>query len=112
MFSKQLSFDFSTPKAHTWKQPVHRHRCEHPHCRYMRESRSRWYKGYLASDRWNQIRKVVIELARDTCEVCRLERATQVHHKNYNQVGYEEIEDLIAICARCHNKIHHANSCA
>ena len=33
-------------------------------------------------------------------------KTLSVHHKNYNNCGNEQREDIIVLCWDCHNKIH------
>lgn len=68
----------------------------------------RWtnYREYLRSDKWRRKREKVMERARGRCEVCRINRATQVHHKTYERVYREPMSDLVAICESCHLDEH------
>ena len=64
------------------------------------------YSGYLASPEWKHIRQKVMSRAKGMCEGCGETQATQVHHKTYDRIGQEMLFDLVAICERCHNRIH------
>ena len=64
------------------------------------------YDLYLRSDTWKQKRKLVFERDKNTCKVCNVETATEVHHLTYKNIYNEELEDLIAICYDCHKKQH------
>jgi hypothetical protein len=46
------------------------------------------YARYLASDEW------------------RNSRATQVHHRTYQNIFNEFLFELVAVCAQCHHGIH------
>lgn len=47
-----------------------------------------------------------MELANHICSKCG-EKATQLHHLNYNNMGSEELDtDVIAVCKDCHDEIH------
>jgi len=64
------------------------------------------YIEYLKSEDWKERRQELMEQAGWVCSECG-EKATQLHHVNYNNIGMEELEDdVIAICNDCHNKIH------
>ena len=64
------------------------------------------YIEYLKSDDWRKRRKQLMEEANWTCSKCG-EKATQLHHLNYYNVGDEELDtDVIAVCTDCHNEIH------
>ena len=64
------------------------------------------YLAYLASPRWQQIRREHLEFADYWCELCKKERACQVHHWTYVRLGYEHPNDLSAVCVTCHHRIH------
>lgn len=68
------------------------------------------YRRYLKTQHWQQIRTEVLQRANGRCERCGYEPwkpgALQVHHLSYDRVGRESLEDLVAICPRCHMKIH------
>lgn len=60
------------------------------------------YKEYLNSKRWKVIRKEKLESVYYICEKCKKDIAYQIHHKNYDNLGNEELKDLFAVCKRCH----------
>lgn len=65
------------------------------------------YKDYLQSPEWREMRRTIVRLAQYRCERCNASDVPlQVHHKTYVNRGYEEIEDLEAICRDCHRKEH------
>lgn len=68
------------------------------------------YKRYLRTQHWQQIRAKVLQRANGRCERCGYEPwrpgTLQVHHLSYDRLGAESLEDLVAICPRCHMKIH------
>lgn len=65
------------------------------------------YSEYLKSPEWREIRREILRLARYRCERCDASNVRlQVHHKTYVNRGYEEIEDLEAVCDACHKKEH------
>lgn len=43
-----------------------------------------------------------------TCEVCKLNLATEVHHKS-GRIGDNLFKDFCAICRECHNLVHDKN---
>lgn len=60
---------------------------------------------YLKSDEWKTKRENI--LIRDDYKcVCCEEKATQVHHINYNNVYNENNNLLLSVCKDCHNLIH------
>lgn len=68
-----------------------------------------WYNAeYLASEKWQDIRRRVLARAGHTCEGCGINSATQVHHLTYEHVGHEFLFELLALCRDCHKRIHDA----
>lgn len=65
-----------------------------------------WYKTYLESDHWQRFRKSVLIFWKFRCCVCTSTKKLDVHHNNYECIGKETITDCIAVCHRCHKRIH------
>ena len=64
------------------------------------------YKQYLKSEDWRERRKELLEEADYMCDECS-EKATQLHHLKYDNLGEEELdEDVIALCKECHKEKH------
>lgn len=65
------------------------------------------YKAHLRSPEWAAIRKAALVRARYRCQLCglplaklrRLGRHLEVHHNNYENLGHEQPEDLVVLCA-------------
>lgn len=65
------------------------------------------YKAHIASPEWRAIRKAALERAHYRCQLCglplarlkRLGRHLEVHHNNYENLGHEQPEDLVVLCA-------------
>jgi hypothetical protein len=64
------------------------------------------YREYIQSKEWKEKAKLVRRRARGLCEGCLTERATQVHHLTYDNLGNELLFELVALCGECHNRIH------
>ena len=68
------------------------------------------YKRYLRTQNWQKIRSQVLARSGGRCEKCGYQpwkpNGLQIHHLSYDRVGHESLEDLIAICPRCHMEIH------
>ena len=60
---------------------------------------------YLKSEEWKSKRENVLKRDNYTC-VCCEDKATQVHHINYNHVYQEKEKELISVCKNCHEGIH------
>lgn len=63
---------------------------------------SQEYKDALKSEHWKGIRKLAHERAKGMCEQCRKYPATSTHHKHYDTLGHERLEDVLALCDLCH----------
>jgi len=64
------------------------------------------YKTYLRSDAWKEKRLVVLERANFKCENCGDRNNLEVHHKNYDSIFNERIDDLVCMCNFCHSEEH------
>jgi|LGVF01.1.fsa_nt_gb 5-methylcytosine-specific restriction endonuclease McrA len=59
---------------------------------------------------WKKKRNWVLKKADYRCERCGADnKQLYVNHKTYERVGYEEQENLIAVCKSCHGKLHGEN---
>lgn len=65
------------------------------------------YHQYLESKEWKEKRKLVFERDKNLCQSCKSAPAFHVHHLHYNNIFRENLEDLLSVCAACHNKIHY-----
>lgn len=62
------------------------------------------YKAYMRSSQWKEKRHAKLEACNSKCECdggCTRE-ATQIHHLHYDTLGNESMEDLQALCPKCH----------
>ena len=68
----------------------------------------RWmpYPEYLGTSEWAVRRRDVIRKARFMCQVCAAGGKLHVHHRTYARRGSERAEDMIALCADCHQLFH------
>jgi hypothetical protein len=67
------------------------------------------YRRYLYSGRWDRIRRRKLTSVHHYCEHPDCKRsATACHHKHYNSLGFEENNDLEALCVR-HHVARHSN---
>ncbi len=72
----------------------------------VKKKKKRSYKEYLKSNTWKLKRDKVIKRANGWCEICKINRAWQVHHKTYKRKYRERLCDLIATCEACHKAEH------
>lgn len=65
------------------------------------------HKEYIKSEEWDIKRKTKLKEANYKCQLC-AENQTElhVHHNNYDNLGYEDMSDLIVLCKDCHSKFH------
>ena len=67
----------------------------------------KWYHNvYLRSRLWVQVRADYMRRVGWMCERCFIRKATVVHHLDYSRLGYEQPEDLMALCVECHVYMH------
>ena len=72
----------------------------------FRNNRFYNYHKYLKSPEWKIIRDKVIERDNGICLYCKTKPATEVHHKHYETIYKEKIDDLESVCSACHRAIH------
>lgn len=67
-----------------------------------------WYREiYLASPHWRYVRQKKLEATDATCEHCgHRSWSNDVHHRTYDHLGAERLEDLETLCRRCHTEEH------
>ena len=67
------------------------------------------FSEMMCSERWKQIRQLMIIKSGGCCEVCGFPSSKLVlHHKNYSSLFEEDIDDLQIVCRPCHRAIHGA----
>ena len=62
------------------------------------------YRKYMQSPAWKEKRQAKLDACSEKCECeggCTRE-ATQVHHLHYDSLGNESLDDLQALCPKCH----------
>lgn len=60
------------------------------------------YKQYLASREWRVKRKEFKKLKGGICERCAARPIENVHHLTYENIGNEDLNDLMGVCIPCH----------
>lgn len=70
------------------------------------QARKEKYHDYLASAEWKEKANRVKKRANFICEGCLENKATEVHHLTYENLYDEFMFELMALCSRCHRKIH------
>lgn len=63
------------------------------------------YQDYLQSDSWKWKRQMILDQFR-TCQICNSAVNLEVHHRTYERLGNEQLEDLTLLCSKCHELFH------
>lgn len=70
----------------------------------LRELGYATYDEYLRSAHWQRLRRQF--KSRDArCYLCR-SRRFELHHRTYERLGCEVIDDLVPLCRWCHKDVH------
>ncbi len=66
------------------------------------------YDEYLKTDYWKTVSAAVKRRAGHRCQVCNSPHDLAAHHRTYEHRGSElaYLDDLIALCRRCHSIFH------
>lgn len=64
------------------------------------------YADYLQTPHWKQIRAMALHQANYRCQLCNGKEKLQVHHRTYERLGCEWLEDLTVLCRGCHELFH------
>jgi 5-methylcytosine-specific restriction endonuclease McrA len=67
------------------------------------------YGAYIHSEAWHHRRELAVADAGHCCEFCGNETpyaTLHAHHLHYRTLGAERWEDLIVLCASCHDDVH------
>jgi len=64
------------------------------------------YNKYLETDYWKGIRNSVCERDDNKCRLCNSNEKICVHHRTYEYIGEENLNELITLCNNCHYAFH------
>lgn len=64
------------------------------------------YGDYLNSPAWDGLRRRYYEQRPRICHTCGAGDGVQLHHRTYERVGREELDDLMPLCNPCHGMVH------
>jgi 5-methylcytosine-specific restriction endonuclease McrA len=64
------------------------------------------YLAHLNSEAWRLIRRLVIERDGRRCLVCNSPAELEAHHRTYERLGHERLDDLATLCRDCHELFH------
>lgn len=60
------------------------------------------YQNYLHSAQWKKKRAEVFAQFGQHCAVCPETEGLEVHHRTYDRLGYEDVNDLTVLCRKHH----------
>jgi len=64
------------------------------------------YNTYISSSaEWDKRRKLILELYDGRCMLCDCDKEIEIHHKTYERLGGEWIEDLVPLCREHHEMV-------
>jgi len=63
---------------------------------------------HLQSDYWHNLKQTRLAMANQACEHCGIMGNLHLHHISYANLGIEDIEDVVILCATCHQAVHDA----
>lgn len=75
----------------------------------IKELRAMPYEEYLQTPEWLGKRELALQKADNHCQVCNSIINLQVHHRTYENLGNENLQDLVVLCNDCHELYHHKN---
>lgn len=61
------------------------------------------YYEYLETSAWKAKRRQKFRQAGYRCQICNSGGTLNVHHRTYERVGNELLEDLVVLCRNCHD---------
>lgn len=64
------------------------------------------YAEYLQSDVWKSKAAHARERDCNRCRLCNSPDNLQVHHRTYERIGHELLDDLTTLCDECHELYH------
>lgn len=64
------------------------------------------YSDYVDSPIWEERKDKYFKNHERKCYMCGEAHYIQLHHLDYNYLGYERDMDLIPLCHKCHKKLH------
>lgn len=65
-----------------------------------------YYNAYLKSIRWALLRVKVLTMVGYKCEACQSTDTLQLHHRHYQTLGQEGLDDVVILCKTCHDLVH------
>lgn len=60
------------------------------------------YRAYLRSERWQELRLLVLLRDDHRCRQCGAIDRLEVHHLTYERLYHEALSDVVTLCRTCH----------
>lgn len=106
-FSDKIRTEFNITKFNDWDANRNSENEELSKLVKQRNSEKyQKYQKYLKSAEWKIIREKVITRDKNLCQECKTKNAEEVHHKTYENLYNEPLEDLVSLCKSCHLEAH------
>jgi len=64
------------------------------------------YADYLGSSGWSKMREEAFKTYGKRCQICLNTSSLHVHHKTYEHLGHEFVDELAVLCSKCHDQLH------
>ncbi|OGP68123.1 MAG: hypothetical protein A2031_03720 [Deltaproteobacteria bacterium RBG_19FT_COMBO_43_11] len=90
----QLSLDFNCSTLKGKKEKAN--------CLLGSKSAHMGYKKYIQSLEWKKKRDKAFEILGRKCAKCKRKDNLEVHHKNYENLYEERVNDVVVLCTICH----------
>jgi 5-methylcytosine-specific restriction endonuclease McrA len=110
IYSTKITGEFSDVRFDQWHEDRN---CEYEELsiivkenNYDTSKYKKYNVDYLNSAEWKIKREKVLVRDNYLCQECKNKTAQVVHHKTYENIFNEPLEDLIALCHECHTEIH------
>ena len=84
----------SVPQISAWIKPLQKEHID--------------YTVYINSSAWSnsKVRASCLSRGNYMCKMCKSTLELAVHHITYENLGNEDVEDLVTLCSKCHNYTH------
>lgn len=62
--------------------------------------------GYLDTKSYKKIKSIYYSDKKTSCWVCGKKTKLNIHHLNYDHIGYEDFTDVVVLCGKHHKMLH------
>jgi hypothetical protein len=73
---------------------------------YIQALRAMDYADYLQTFHWQRLRELSLKRDGYACRVCNGTLRLELHHRTYDERGFENLEDMVNLCHECHELFH------